>query len=115
MVKRLLPLNLVLLGACAIAPPSKPLVKPTTVEVPVYQPVRCPAPNLTRPAMPIAKLKADSTPADTMRAYAATVAILKGAVRERDEVIAGCVNPVKEQPPGLSTPPAETTGADFKS
>jgi hypothetical protein len=43
---------------------------------------------MTRPA--VAELRRGTTPTDTMRPCAATVVILKGAVRERDEVIAGC-------------------------
>ena len=54
------------------------------VQVPVLHETPCPAPALADPALPLAGLRPESPPADTMRAYAAAVAILKGAVRERD-------------------------------
>ncbi|HEY2526084.1 MAG TPA: hypothetical protein VGI29_13550 [Candidatus Binataceae bacterium] len=60
------------------------------VQVPVLHETPCPAPALADPTLPLAALKPQSPPADTMRAYAAAVAILKGAVRERDAVLAGC-------------------------
>jgi hypothetical protein len=94
MVKRLLPLILVLLAGCAFSPPffSAPAV-PMEVDVPVFEPVYCQAPHSTRPALPIASLTPASPPADTLRAYAATVILLKGLVRERDALIAGCSEP----------------------
>jgi hypothetical protein len=93
MVRRLLPLLLVLFAGCASAPPLGPIVAPVTVKVPVYEPVYCAIPALAKPALPISELHADSAPADTIRAYAATVVMLKGAVSERDAVIAGCRKP----------------------
>ena len=45
------------------------------------------------PALPIAGLAAASAPADTLRAYAATVVVLKATVRELDSLIAGCAEP----------------------
>jgi len=96
MVKCVLPLLLVLATGCASAPPPEPLVMPQIVKVPVSQPVYCPAPKLERPALPVAELRGDTAPADTIRAYAATVVILKGAVRERDAVIAGCAKPAED-------------------
>ena len=92
----LLPLLLVLLAGCASAPPISPIATPVTVKMPVYEPVYCAVPALTKPALPIAQLGANSAPADTVRAYAATVVILKGAVSERDAVIAGCAKPQGE-------------------
>lgn len=59
------------------------------VQVPVLHETPCLVPALEHPVLPIAGLKPSSPPADTMRAYAA-VAILKGAVRERDAVLEGC-------------------------
>ena len=48
----------------------------------------------------MAELKRGTAPADTIRAYAATVVILKAAVRERDAVLAGCAKPADSpQPP----------------
>ena len=70
--------------------PAAPTVRPLMVQVPVLHETPCPAPALADPALPIAGLVPASPPADTMRAYAAAVAILKGAVRERDAVLAGC-------------------------
>jgi hypothetical protein len=94
MVKRLLPLILLPLAGCAFSPPflSPPAV-PVEVRVPVYQPVYCTAHAAAPPRLPIASLTAVSPPADTMRAYAATVILLKGLVRERDALIAGCAAP----------------------
>jgi hypothetical protein len=75
-------------GCAGRAEPPPPV--PVTVKVPVPEPVFCPATAPARPALPIASLSEDSSPADTMRAYAASVVILKGAVRQRDEILAGC-------------------------
>ena len=75
-------------GCAAGARPAPPA--PLMVQVPVLHQTPCPAPTLAPPALPLAGLEAGSPPADTIRAYAAAVAILKGAVRERDAVLAGC-------------------------
>ena len=83
---------LIVLNGCANAPPQS-IATPIEVKVPVATPIYCPVAKLDKPALPIAELKADSTPADTVRAYAATVAILKGAVEQRDSVLAGCAAP----------------------
>jgi hypothetical protein len=96
---------------------SPPILTPVPVEVPIATPVYCEAASLQKPALPIATLKAESPPADTLRAYAATVAVLKGAVQERDLVIAGCAAPVGnvESPATLELPagaaPAARTSA----
>ncbi len=82
----------VTIAGCAAGAGSAPAVRPLMVQVPVLHETACPAPTLTDPALPLASLKPDSPPADTMRAYAAAVAILKGAVRERDAVLAGCTH-----------------------
>ena len=107
MVKRLLPLSLLLLAGCALSPPFfGPPAAPLEVDVPVLEPVYCQVSPPARPALPIATLTAGSPPADTLRAYAATVILLKGLVRERDALIAGC-----SQPPlasSSSAPGAET-------
>ena len=94
MVRRLLPLILMPLAGCAFSPPffAAPAV-PTEVRVPVYQPVYCEAHAAAPTALPIGSLTAASPPADTMRAYAASVILLKGLVRERDALIAGCAAP----------------------
>jgi hypothetical protein len=78
------------LAGCAAGAAPPPPAAPVKVEVPVLRQVPCPLPRLADPALPLAALKLDSPPADTMRAYAAAVAILKGAVRERDALLAGC-------------------------
>lgn len=93
MVMRVLPLILALFAGCAVAPPAVPVAMPVTVQMPMYKMVYCSAPVPARPALPIAALKPESAPADTIRAYAETVVILKGAVGERDMVIAGCAAP----------------------
>jgi len=78
------------IAGCAAGAGPPPTVRPLMVQVPVLHETPCPVPALTHPALPIAGLKPGSSPADTMRAYAAAVTILKGAVRERDAVLAGC-------------------------
>jgi len=93
---------------CATAP-SPPIASPVEVQVPIAAPVYCRIGNLPQPALPIGALKADSAPADTIRAYAATVAILKGAVRERDLAIAGCAPP-SGSPPASPTDEGTTSG-----
>ena len=77
------------IAGCAAGAPAAP-PPPLMVQVPVLHQTPCPAPTLTPPALPLAGLEAGSPPADTIRAYAAAVAILKGAVRQRDAVLAGC-------------------------
>lgn len=99
MVMRLLPLILVLLPGCAFSPPFSAPAVPMEVEVPVIEPVYCQAPQTVPPALPIATLTPASAPADTMRAYVATVILLKGLVHERDALIAGCAEPASA-PPG---------------
>jgi hypothetical protein len=84
-------LFMVLYGCTGVQP--QPIATPIEVEVPVATPIYCSVAKLNKPALPIGELKADSAPADTIRAYAATVAILKGAVEQRDSVLAGCAAP----------------------
>ncbi len=74
-------------GGCAAA---RPAPRAIMVRVPVPIEMPCQVAAMPRPAMPIAELGADSAPADTVRAYAATVAILKGAVEQRDQALSGC-------------------------
>ena len=83
---------LAMLEACAVAPPNPP-PRPVMVNVPVPTPVYCDAPELQKPALALAELTPDSPPADTIRAYAASVELLKGAVIERDKIIDGCRRP----------------------
>jgi hypothetical protein len=72
---------------------------PTEVKLPVATaPPPCIGQLPAHPALPIAALGDDSPPADTVRAYAATVAILKGAVAERDALLGGCVAPQAPKP-----------------
>lgn len=81
------------IAGCAAAAAPPPPVAPVKVEVPILRQVPCPLPHLSDPELPLAALRLDSPPADTIRAYAATVVILKGAVRERDALLAGCAQP----------------------
>jgi len=90
------------IAGCAAGVEPAPVVRPLMVQVPVLHETPCPVPSLTHPALPIAGLKPGSSPADTMRAYAAAVTILKGAVRERDAVLAGCARPSPQ-----TNPPAQ--------
>ena len=89
-VKKAIAVGAFALAGCAAGAGPAPTVRPLMVQVPVLHETPCPAPALADPALPVAGLKPESPPADTMRAYAAAVAILKGAVRERDAVLAGC-------------------------
>ena len=98
MVRRLLPLILILLAGCAFSPPFFAPATPVEVKVPVFEPVYCTPPPLANPTLPISALTAASAPADTIRAYAATVVLLKGTVRERDAMIEGCEEPAGAAP-----------------
>jgi hypothetical protein len=83
---------------------APPILTPVEVRVPIATPVYCQVGKLDNPELPIRRLKADSDPDDTIRAYAATVAILKGAVRQRDLVIAGCAAPPVPQQQNTASP-----------
>lgn len=77
-------LALPLLAGCA----AEPVIRTVEVEIPVA--VDCPAPPaLARPSLPIADLEPDSTPADVLRAYAATVEALMGYSLELEGVLDG--------------------------
>jgi len=89
------------IGGCAAAS-AQPILTPIEVKVPIATPVYCQVAKLDKPKLPIGALKADSAPADTIRAYAATVAILKGAVQQRDLLLAGCGAPVTGPPPAVT-------------
>jgi hypothetical protein len=88
----------VLVGCATTAAPA-PIARPVMVEVPVLHEMPCPVPALDHPTLPLAALKPDSPPADTMRVYAATVVILKGAVRQRDALLAGCARRAASEQP----------------
>lgn len=96
------------IGGCAVQPPS-PAFTPIEVKVPIATPVYCQVAKPAKPELPITALRPDSAPADTIRAYAATVAILKGAVRERDEELAGCAPPESQSHSSASPVSGETT------
>lgn len=71
-----------ILAGCATTP------RPPTAEIPV--PVPCPPPPpLSRPALPIAQLSADSPAPVVMRAYAASVNILQGYARQLEMLLSG--------------------------
>ena len=80
------------LCGCARAA-ATPAVVPMKVSVPVPVPVYCAESAPARPALEIASLVPDSPPADTVRAYAASVVILKAAVVERDRLLRACAAP----------------------
>ncbi len=92
MVRRLLPLCLVLGAGCASAPPIV-VGRPVEVRVPIYEPAYCAATTPARPILPISGLKPDSSPAAEVKAYAASIALLKAAVLEREDLLAACVKP----------------------
>ena len=102
MVRRLLPLFPLLLAGCALSPPFFSPATPVEVKVPVYQPVYCTPPAIGNRTLPVSGLTAASAPADTIRAYAATVVVLKATVRELDSLIEGCEEPATLTP---SSPP----------
>ena len=112
MVRRFLPLSLVLLSGCAFSPPLFSPVTPIEVQVPVYQPVYCTPPTLANPQLPVSALTAASLPADTIRAYAASVVLLKGAIRELNSIIQGCEEPAATSAPsGIANGAAAPSGA----
>ena len=67
--------------------------RPQTVDVPVVKHVYCDPGDTVFPELPLAKLAPDAAPADTIRAYASTVAILKGEVERRDILLDSCRAP----------------------
>lgn len=79
------------IGGCARA--ASPIAVPMKVNVPIPEPVYCAAAAPARPALEIASLTSGSTPADTLRAYAASVVILKAAVVQRDQLLQACAAP----------------------
>jgi hypothetical protein len=100
-------LILALSGCTQVAPAPAP--RPVLVQVPVATPIYCQVPPLNPPILAIASLTPDSPPADTVRSYASSVEVLKGAVRERDSILEGCAAPpATGQSPqaGIVTPPA---------
>lgn len=100
----------VVVSGCAAA--VTPAARPVTVQVPVPVPVYCPVPKLGHPALPIASLTPASSPADTIRAYAASVARLKSAVLARDAVIAACSKaPARATAPARGAQPKRKGGA----
>jgi hypothetical protein len=112
MVRRFLPLSLVLLSGCALSPPLFSPATPMEVQVPVYEPVYCTPPTLANPSLPVSALTAASPPADTIRAYAASVVLLKGAVRELNSIIQGCEEPATAPPQiGIANGAAPPSGA----
>jgi hypothetical protein len=100
---------------CA-AEPAPPILTPVEVKLPIATPVYCEVGKLDKPALPIATLKVDSVPDDTIRAYAATVAILKGAVAQRDLMLAGCAAPanVGSEDAATGSGDSNTTGERVK-
>ena len=104
-----------LLYGCAAEQPQ-PILTPIEVKVPVATPVYCQVAKLDKPELPISALKTDSAPDDTIRAYAATVAILKGAVLQRDLAIEGCAAPAGAQDatPQPQGAPSSGAGEDAK-
>ncbi len=103
-------LGAALLAGCARIAALPPV--PMTVEIPVPEAVPCSVAIPARPALPIAALAAGSPPGDTMRAYAATVAVLKVAVAEREELLRVCIAPDSSaNPPPLVSAVSAASGA----
>jgi hypothetical protein len=91
MVRCILPPILALLMGCAAVPLPPP--RPLTVKVPVFTPMYCDVARPPLPKLPLTALKSDSAPGETMRAYVASVILLKGAVEERDALLGSCRPP----------------------
>jgi hypothetical protein len=89
--------------ACVAQTPLPP-PEVVTANVPVPTPVYCKVPRLEHPQLPIASLTDSSSAADCVRAYAASVALLKSAVIERDTVLAGCAAPAAQASPAAQSP-----------
>ncbi len=77
---------------------ARPPAVPVTVDVPVPEPVYCAAQIPARPSLPISALSESSSPADTIRAYAASVIVLKGALEQLDGILGGCTRPAARRP-----------------
>ena len=82
---------LIAAAGCATATPPAP--RPVLVDVPVPSPVYCVVSPLYPPALAIAALRSDSPAADTIRSYAASVMVLKSAVKQRDAILQACAAP----------------------
>ena len=92
---KILLFSVALAGCARVAPPAP---RPVLVNVPIVTPIYCDVPALRPPPLAIASLTEDSPPADTIRDYAATVDVLKSAVRERDAILKGCEAPDEPNP-----------------
>jgi hypothetical protein len=110
MVKMMMAVAAIALVGCSAQSPQS-ILTPLEVQVPVATPVYCEVGKLTKPELPIAALKPNSAPDDTVRAYAATVAVLKGAVRQRDLVLQGCAAPATVPAPAAVSAGAAATAA----
>jgi hypothetical protein len=110
-------LALAITGCARVA--AVPAPRPVMVEVPVSTPIYCQVPALQPPLLAIAALTPDSLPADTVRSYAASVDVLKSAVRERDAILAGCAAPagtsVSPPSPGPNLSPSPGPQASMAS
>ena len=98
--------SFVLSGCARVAPPAP---RPVLVNIPIATPIYCDVPALQPPPLAIASLTADSPPADTVRSYAATVDVLKSAVRERDAILKGCAAPASLRGPSAPQTPLGMT------
>ena len=78
----------VALGGCGLKLRT-PFV-PVESLVPIATPVYCNVTIPENPQLPIAALHPTATPADTVRAYAQSIAISKAGVIERNQLIAAC-------------------------
>jgi hypothetical protein len=101
-VSRRIAVGICIAAVCGCAAQPQPILTPVEVQVPIATPVYCDVSKLDKPALPIGGLNPQSPPADTIRAYAATVALLKGAVEERDLELAGCTDPAATRAPQIS-------------
>jgi hypothetical protein len=72
------------LAGCAASPAVRTQV--VRVPVPIVQPCRAPSVP-ARPALPIAALAATSSPAQVMRAYVVSVAMLEGYIEQLEALL----------------------------
>lgn len=113
MVRRSLALAVLVASICGCAGEQLP-GKTNPPEIQAVTPTRvyCQIEKLDKPALPISRLRSDSSPHDTISSFAATVAILKAAVRERDREIARCIARSPDRPNDRDSRSAGTCGSD---
>ena len=80
---------LVLISGCTPAA-TVPVYQPVEVKVPVATPCKVMIP--AHPSLPIATLTVKSTPADVVKAYAASIDTLEGVIHADEDLLTSCIN-----------------------